>query len=65
MKANLYDKLMSILENIKLNVERKDLLRGIHGKIIKLGSGTGANFKFYGNCEVIAVKSCEVLSTES
>ena len=65
MKAYLYDKLMSTIEKKKLNMERKELLKNIQGKIIELGAGTGINFEFYSENEVIAIEPDETLSTEA
>lgn len=65
MKAYLYDNLMSILEKKRLCHERKLLLENIHGKIIELGVGTGVNFEFYTDNEVVAVEPDEVLRAEA
>jgi ubiquinone/menaquinone biosynthesis C-methylase UbiE len=65
MKAYLYDSLMNVLEKKKLRHERKILLENIRGRIIELGAGTGVNFEFYTDNEVIAIEPDEVLSAEA
>ncbi|WP_320046493.1 class I SAM-dependent methyltransferase [uncultured Ilyobacter sp.] len=65
MKAYMYDNLMNVLEKKKLRNERKILLENIRGKIIELGAGTGVNFEFYTDNEVIAVEPDEVLNAEA
>ena len=65
MKASIYDNLMNVLEKKKLRNERKILLENIRGKIIELGAGTGVNFEFYTDNEVIAVEPDKVMSTEA
>lgn len=55
--AFLYDFLIYPLEKFIIRQHRKSLLKDVRGKVLEVGSGTGANFPFYH-------KDCEVLATE-
>ncbi|MGC8529807.1 MAG: class I SAM-dependent methyltransferase [Leptospirillia bacterium] len=44
--AAVYDPLLRSVESRRLSPLRGELLRGIHGTILDLGSGTGANLPF-------------------
>jgi ubiquinone/menaquinone biosynthesis C-methylase UbiE len=56
---------MSILEKKRLHYERKILFENIQGKVMELGSGTGVNFEFYKDNEVIAIEPDEILSKKA
>lgn len=42
-----YDFVMSPLEKLKFKNIRKELLRGLKGRVLEVGSGTGINFPLY------------------
>jgi len=44
--AAVYDPLLRSVESRRLSPLRKRLLRDVHGTILDLGSGTGANLPF-------------------
>jgi ubiquinone/menaquinone biosynthesis C-methylase UbiE len=47
LAAYLYDKVMAETEAACLQKWRRDLLSGITGHVLEIGSGTGANLSFY------------------
>ncbi len=66
--ARLYDRLMEPLERSGLRSIRQRLLQEAHGKVLEIGSGTGANFLHYDpervQC-VIAVEPAEQMRRRS
>jgi ubiquinone/menaquinone biosynthesis C-methylase UbiE len=57
MSGRVYDRLMVPLEVGCLRPVRKVLVSGLRGRILDLGAGTGANFRFFHpQAEVIAVE---------
>lgn len=64
----LYDHLMEPLERSGLRRIRQQLLKGAQGKVLEIGSGTGANFPFYDPVRVqcvIAVEPAEQMRRRS
>lgn len=54
--AKFYDKLMNGFER-GLVKNRKQLVSGLTGKVLEVGSGTGVNFEFYNNdASVVAIE---------
>ena len=47
MFATVYDPMMKGVEQLGLAQRRAQLLSGLQGKILEVGSGTGANFQYY------------------
>ncbi len=45
--AAVYDYAMAGVEAGELSKWRRDLLSGLHGRVLEIGSGTGVNFPFY------------------
>ena len=45
--AYFYDKIMSSAEQACLREWRQDLLKDLHGNVLEIGAGTGANLEFY------------------
>ncbi|GAB4422916.1 MAG: class I SAM-dependent methyltransferase [Bacteroidia bacterium] len=45
--ASVYDPIMATSERHALAAHRRDLLRGLRGDILEVGTGTGANFPHY------------------
>lgn len=56
MKAKIYDLMMSNLEKIKLDSQRKKLISKARGRVLDIGAGTGVNFHLYGDLEVVALE---------
>lgn len=54
-----YDLIMSPLEKLKFNHIRKELLQGLKGRVLEIGSGTGINFPFYPSGTVEQVDAIE------
>lgn len=55
--SRFYDTFMFPLEKRKFHLIRKQLIGNASGKVLEIGSGTGANFLYYVNAvEVIAVE---------
>ncbi len=46
---NLYDIFMCPLESAFLKIMRKKLIASAEGRVLEIGAGTGANFKYYTN----------------
>ena len=46
--AAVYDRLMKKTEAAGLGDERAGLLRGVDGRVLEIGGGTGANLRYYG-----------------
>jgi ubiquinone/menaquinone biosynthesis C-methylase UbiE len=46
--AAVYDRLMKKTEAAGLADQRADLLRGVGGRVLEIGGGTGANLRHYG-----------------
>ncbi len=46
--SRLYDPLMELPENAGLGGLRRGVLRGLHGRVLELGIGTGRNLPLYG-----------------
>jgi ubiquinone/menaquinone biosynthesis C-methylase UbiE len=46
--ASVYDWLTAGAENAGLRARRQQLLRGVTGRVLEIGAGTGANLPFYG-----------------
>lgn len=46
--AAAYDKVMAGTERAGLGERREDLLRGVAGRVVEIGGGTGANLPYYG-----------------
>ncbi|MCP3928693.1 MAG: class I SAM-dependent methyltransferase [Bacteroidetes bacterium] len=61
--ANTYDYILCSSEQNTLAPRRAALLSNLRGKVLEIGSGTGANFQYYDNAvEVIAIEpSIEML----
>lgn len=49
----VYDKAMRPLEKTQLEKVRADLIRRAQGRVLEIGFGTGANFRYYRNVERI------------
>ncbi len=47
LTAYFYDKIMADTEQACLQQWRKELLQNVSGEVLEIGSGTGANLKFY------------------
>ena len=45
--ARLYDPLMHLPENLGLRSLRREVLRGVRGRVLELGIGTGTNLPLY------------------
>lgn len=45
--AAIYDPVMRMAERGKIGLIRKQLLSGLHGDIVEIGAGTGADFYYY------------------
>lgn len=45
--AVIYDPVMRMAERGKLGRIRKELLSGVHGDVVEIGAGTGADFSYY------------------
>ena len=43
----IYDKLMNLPEKACLRAWREELLKQVHGNVLEIGAGTGANIEFY------------------
>jgi ubiquinone/menaquinone biosynthesis C-methylase UbiE len=57
MNGRLYDRVIVPLEVARLRPVRKALVSGLRGRILDLGAGTGANFRFFHpQTEVLAVE---------
>lgn len=57
--AMIYDPFMHSIERRVLSHHRKELLQGLHGRIVEIGAGSGANLSFYVTStvnEIIAVE---------
>jgi ubiquinone/menaquinone biosynthesis C-methylase UbiE len=57
--AMIYDPFMHSIERRVLSHHRKELLSGLHGRIIEIGAGSGVNLSFYVTStvnEIIAVE---------
>jgi ubiquinone/menaquinone biosynthesis C-methylase UbiE len=53
----IYDIVMEPLEKAKISKIRRDLIGKAEGRVLEIGSGTGANFPFYkGVAQVVAVE---------
>ena len=58
--AKFYDPFMESLEQKLLGRHRKELLSGLSGNVLEVGSGTGINFSLYPKgCHVIASEPSE------
>lgn len=53
MKSCIYDTLMAPLEQIRLKQLRSDMLSGIKGNVLDIGSGTGASMPYYRQAESV------------
>ncbi len=54
---NAYDSLMHLPERLALSERRLDMLAGLTGQILEIGSGTGVNFPLYNSqAEVLAIE---------
>jgi hypothetical protein len=53
--ANLYDFVMAPLEKKGIARIRKRIVSQIDGKVLEIGSGTGANFQYYNSEKVIEI----------
>ena len=60
-----YDFFMDPVEAKFLHTLRKDLLSKASGKILEIGSGTGVNFQYYNDNEVVAIEPDDKLRKES
>lgn len=63
-----YDFIMSPLEKLKFKHIRKELLQGLSGRVLEIGSGTGINFPLYqkGNIEVVhAIEPDKMMAAKS
>lgn len=47
INAKRYDQTMWLLERLSLVRLRRDLLSGVHGEVLEIGVGTGANLSLY------------------
>ncbi len=55
--SQLYDEVMYLPDTIFLKIRRKRLLKGLAGKILEVGVGTGTNFQHYSNnSEVVGIE---------
>ena len=64
--ARFYDTFMYPLEKWKFRNIRKQIVRNANGKVLEIGSGTGANFPFYVHAsEVIAIEPDPFMRTKS
>lgn len=56
--ARLYDRFSSIAEEAGQAEHRRELLKGLRGRVIEVGAGNGLNFEHYPEtvCEVVAVE---------
>lgn len=57
--ANLYDFVMGPLEKKGIARIRKRIVSGIDGKVLEIGSGTGANFQYYNSEKVSEIDALE------
>lgn len=57
--ASLYDTVMGPLEKRWIAHIRKKIVSGLEGKILEIGTGTGANFPFYSPEKVRSLDSVE------
>ncbi|MEH7886739.1 class I SAM-dependent methyltransferase [Bacillus sp. JJ1609] len=57
--ASLYDTVMGPLEKRWIAHIRKKIVSGLEGKILEIGTGTGANFPFYSTEKVRSLDSVE------
>jgi ubiquinone/menaquinone biosynthesis C-methylase UbiE len=57
--AAIYDGIMKPFEHFGINKIRKRILSNAHGKVLEIGSGTGANFSFYDSAFVEKVVAIE------
>src|SRR5690625_1298163 len=46
-KPAMYDQVMKLEENTKLNSARKQIIQRAYGRVLEIGSGTGINFPLY------------------
>ncbi|WP_252315611.1 class I SAM-dependent methyltransferase [Sinobaca sp. H24] len=53
MKSCIYDTLMAPLEQVKLKQIRRDMLAGVKGNVLDIGSGTGASMPYYRQAESV------------
>lgn len=61
-----YDPFMSVVEKNALSGRRRALLSSLHGKILELGCGTGANFSFYPTgTEVLALEPSDAMRAQA
>jgi len=59
MFASLYDTFMGPLEKRWIAHIRKKIVSGLEGKILEIGTGTGANFPFYSPQKVRSIDSID------
>lgn len=59
MFASLYDTFMGPLEKRWIAHIRKKIVSGLEGKILEIGTGTGANFPFYSPQKVHSIDSID------
>jgi ubiquinone/menaquinone biosynthesis C-methylase UbiE len=57
--AGLYDTVMGPLEKRWIARIRKKIVSDLEGKVLEIGTGTGANFPFYSSQKVISIDSVE------
>lgn len=55
----IYDFIMSPLETLSFKQIRKELFQNLRGRVLEIGSGTGANFPFYQKGAVVRVDAIE------
>ena len=62
----VYDKMMQPLEKIRISQLRTVIVGKAHGRVLEIGSGTGANFPFYKNAvKVDAIEPNQQMSRQS
>lgn len=49
LMAKIYDRFMAGTEEACLRAWRSELLEGVHGDVLEIGAGTGANMAYYGD----------------
>lgn len=55
MKSCIYDMLMAPFEQIKLKQIRRDMLAGVKGNVLDIGSGTGASMPYYTQADSVTL----------
>ena len=62
----IYDKSMKPLEKLSIRELRAILMQKVHGHVLEIGSGTGANFAYYRNvAKVDAIEPDPQMSRQS